>query len=197
ALGNLDKVYKVLEECKAKPMTSLWNPANLMNRAGIEFRAHGYSEEAVEMFEQALSWLKQRPPEDAQSNDTKYLLAAALYFTQNLSEAESILRDLCELNPERLDYLGCLGIVLARKGDRKEALWISEQLKNWNKPYLFGRNTFWQAAIAAALGEKEKAIVLLRTAISQGQRYSGLYCNWALEPLWDYPAFIELLKPRD
>jgi tetratricopeptide (TPR) repeat protein len=197
ALGDIDEVHKVLEESKAKPMTSYWNPARLMATAGVEFKAHGYGEEAAEMLKQALSWLRQRSPEDLQSDSIKYQLAWALISSQNLIEAESILRDLHEFNPESLGYLGSLGIAAARNGDGEEALRISYQIKNWNKPYPFGKDLFWQAAIAAALGEKEQAIVLLRDAISKGQSYSGLYCILTLEPLWDYPAFIELLKPRE
>ena len=107
------------------------------------------------------------------------------------------MRDLIELYPERIYYPGYLGITAAKRGDREEALRISEQLKNWNKPYLFGNELFWQAAIAAALGEKDRAIALLRDAITQGRSYSSLYCHFALEPLWDYPAFIELIKPKE
>ena len=197
ALGDLDEVCEVLEESKAKPLTDYWNPARLMGLAGGEFKAHGYSEEADEMYEQALSWLRQRSPEKAKSNGIKYQLAWAYISTQNLKEAESVLIDLCKLNPEDLSYLGSLGLVAAKNGYIEEALRISEQLKNWNKPFLFGRDTLWQVAIAAALGEKEQAIVLLRTAISQGRSYLGLYCNILLEPLWDHPAFMELLKPKD
>jgi tetratricopeptide (TPR) repeat protein len=197
AMGDLDEVYKVLEESKAKPLTDYWNPARLMARAGTEFKSHGYGEAAAEMFEQALSWLRQRSPEEAQSANMKYQLAWTLINTQNLTEADTILRDLIELYPENLNYLGSLGLVAARKGDREEALRIAEQIKNWNKPYLFGTDLFWQASIAASLGEKDRAISFLRAAIAQGRSYNGLYCNIVLESLWDYPAFIELIKPKD
>jgi tetratricopeptide (TPR) repeat protein len=197
ALGDIDEVYKVLEESKAKPLTDYWNPARLMARAGTEFKAHGYGEAAAEMFEQALSWLKQRSPEEMQSENMKYQLAWALINTQNLTEADTVLRDLIELYPEKLNYLGSLGLTAAKMGDREEALRISEQIKNWNKSYLFGGDLFWQAIIAASLGEKDRAITLLRGAITRGQSYSGLYCIIGLEPLWDYPAFIELIKPKD
>ncbi len=197
AMGDLDEVYKVLEESKAKPLTGYWNPARLMARAGTEFKAHGYGKAAAEMFEQALSWLRQRSPEEIQSDSMKYQFAWTLINTQNLTEADTVLRDLIELYPERLYYLGSLGLTAAKKGEREEALRISEQIKNWNKPYLFGEDLFWQAAIAAALGENDRAIAFLQDAITQGVTYRDVYCIIELEPLWDYPAFIELIKPRD
>ncbi len=196
ALGRLDKVYKVLEESYAKPLTDYWNSARLMVSAGAEFKAHGYDDAAAEMFEQALSWLRQKSPEE-QSDYMKYQLALAYAYSQNWGEARTLFKELHELYPESLTYLGNLGLLAARTGDREEALRIFELLKNWDKPYIFGSHTFWQAVIAAALDEKERATTLLRDALSQGQRHSNLYCIMSLEPLWDYPAFIELLKPRE
>jgi serine/threonine protein kinase len=197
AQGNLNEVYKVLEKSYAKPLTDNWNPARLMYAAGIEFKSHGYGESAANMFEQALSWLRQRSQEDMQSVSMKYQLAWALITTQNLTEASTVLRELVESYPEDLNYIGSLGLLAAKKGDSEEALSISEKIKNWNRPYLFGRDLFWQAAIAASLGEKDRAIAFLRDAIAQGEDYSDLYCNIVLEPLWDYPPFKELIKPRD
>jgi tetratricopeptide (TPR) repeat protein len=158
---------------------------------------HGYGESAAKMFEQSLSWLRQRPPEEMQSERMKYRLAWALLNTQNLTEASTVLRELVESYPENIHYLGSLGFASAKKGDRDEALRISEKIKNWNKPYLFGGDLFWQAAIAASLGEKDRAIAFMRNAIAQGQDYTDLNCDIVLEPLWDYPPFKELIKPRD
>jgi serine/threonine protein kinase/tetratricopeptide (TPR) repeat protein len=197
AQGNMDEVHRVLEESHAKPLTGIWNPARLMALAGIEFKSHGYGEAAAKMFEQALSWLRERSTEERQSERMKYQHAWALLNTKNLDEASTVLGELVVSYPENLSYLGSLGLALAKKGDHEEALRISDKIKNWNKPYLFGSDQFWQAAIAASLGEKDRAISFLRSAIAQGLRYSGLYCNIILEPLWDYPPFKELIKPRE
>ena len=69
-------------------------------------------------------------------------------------------------------------------------------MKNFERPYLFGGNTFWRARIAVLLGEKEQALVLLRDALGQGTAYGSLYLNMDLEPLSDYPPFQELIKPK-
>jgi tetratricopeptide (TPR) repeat protein len=197
ALGRLDEVQNLIEEILVKPMTSDWFPADLISGVGVELKAHGYDEAAAEMYEQSLLWLKQRSLKEELSDDMKTTLAWTLSETQNWDEAEAVFRDLIESNPENLDYLGGLGIVMARRGNREEALRISEQLKNWDKPYSFGNHTFWQATIAANFGEKVRAISLLQTALQQGFSYRFLYCNVTLEPLWDFPPFVELIKPRD
>jgi tetratricopeptide (TPR) repeat protein len=197
ALGRVTEIKKVLEESYGKPLTIDRSPAMLMYEAGEELKTHGYDDEAVEMFEQALSWLSQRSQKEGLSEYMKLQLAWAQFDTQHLVEAESTFRDLNESNPENLVYIGALGIVASRKGDRQKALKISERLKNWDKPYSFGEHTYWQAAIFANLGEKDRAVSLLQTSIQQGYFYANLYCRSTLEPLWDYPAFIEFMKPRD
>jgi len=37
---------------------------------------------------------------------------------------------------------------------------------------------------------------LLRDAMAEGVPYTRLLADIDLEPLWDYPAFIELIKPK-
>jgi tetratricopeptide (TPR) repeat protein len=197
AIGNLNGVNKVIDESDSKILSDYWNPARLMGVAGIEFKAHGYDAEATEMFKQLLSWLTGRSKEISESSRMKNQLGWAYYLNGNLTEAESVFRDLHESDLENLSSLGSLGFVLAWKGDKEEALQLSGQLENWDRPYLFGDDFYWQAVIFAALGEKEKAVSLLRTAVSQGLYFPDLYCNIALETLWDHPAFIELIKPRD
>jgi tetratricopeptide (TPR) repeat protein len=194
SLGKLDQVKKAVEESFTRPVISNWYPAKLIAEAGREFLARGYIEESAEMYAQAVSLLKQRSIKEELSDDKKNTLALAHLGTQNLEEAETIYRDLSESNPDNIGYLGVQGIIAAKKGDKEEALRISKILKNWDKPYPFGRNIFWQAAITANLGEKERAVSLLQKAIKQGHGYP--YCAPAFKPLWDYPPFIELLKPR-
>ena len=46
--------------------------------------------------------------------------------------------------------------------------------------------------IAVALGDRERAMALLRE-----RGYEGwLHTQFQLEPLWDYPPFQELLRPK-
>lgn len=79
----------------------------------------------------------------------------------------------------------------ARRGDRDEALRTAEG------PRLFGEHTFWRACIATQLGERQRAVDLLREAISQGRYVSShVHRHIDLEPVWDYPPFVELIAPH-
>ena len=73
---------------------------------------------------------------------------------------------------------------------------ISGELRDIDRPYMFGNHTYWRACIAALLGEKEEAMNLLREALAQGVSYTRLHPDMDLEPLWDYPPFQELIKPK-
>jgi serine/threonine protein kinase len=69
--------------------------------------------------------------------------------------------------------------------------------KSLERPFLLGKHVYWRACIASLLGEKERAVALLREFFSQGRSYRvGLHRDIALEPLWDYQPFKELLRPK-
>ena len=76
-----------------------------------------------------------------------------------------------------------------------------------NPNLLFGQPTLWRAKIAALLGDRERAVSLLRAAISQGlmplDLAQGLgYAMWLhsdidFESLRSYPQFQSLIRPGD
>ena len=74
-----------------------------------------------------------------------------------------------------------------RRGDKEEALRISKELKDIERPYLFGEHTYWRACIA----------LLLRESFAQGKEYGVfLHRDMDLEPLRNYKPFQELLRPK-
>ena len=68
------------------------------------------------------------------------------------------------------------------------------------RPYLFGKDRYWRARIAAVSGKKELAVQLYRDCISQGinlwEYGIPIYESMDLESLRDYPPFQELIKPK-
>ncbi len=101
------------------------------------------------------------------------------------------------MSPNNSDYLGHLGALAARRGDRREAGRISAALASLEEPYLRGTHTFWRARIAGALGERERALALLRESLQEGQVYGPeLHTIIDFESMRDYPPFRELLRPE-
>jgi len=196
AIGRTDEAKKVIESSLA--ITSPTSrQGEVMLAASLELRAHGNMEEAKELADQAVMWYRSLGSEEDATEDQRYNLATALYYAGDLDEALRLFNRLSTENPDNLEYIGILGAIAARRGDRKEALRISDELKNRDPLYLFGTHTYWRACIASLLGEAENAVRLLREAFSQGEWYSDdLYTNIAFEPLRNYKPFQDLIKPK-
>ena len=120
-----------------------------------------------------------------------------------LDEAKVVLEGLLEDYPENILYLAQLGVVVARRGDREEASRISRLLEEADRPLMGPLNAsqtsaYQRAGIAAALGERERAMQLLRRSgpwlFVPGSRRGHM--DPRLEPLWDYPPFKELVLPK-
>jgi tetratricopeptide (TPR) repeat protein len=198
ALGKIGEVRKLIEESLtlSKPGFTTGSTGGTMRIAGEELRAHGYADAAMTSFDQAIQWYRSRPAEEMDSL-LRHSYGLTLYDARRWEEAKSIFEELAKKLPDNIEYQRYVGCIAARQGDRDKALKVSEWLKNLKQPYLFGEHTYYRACIAAILGEKDQAITLLKDSFLQGCTY-GLYLHkdFDLESLWDYPPFIELLKPK-
>ena len=167
-----------------------------MRTAGVELRAHGYADAATTSFDQAIEWYRSRPAEELDSL-FRYGYGLTLYDARRWEEAESVFEELAKEAPDNIWYQRYVGCIAARQGDREKALKVSEWLKNLKQPYLRGEHTYYRACIAAILGDKDQAVTLLKEIFLQGFGYSlDFHSDFDFESLWDYPPFIELLKPK-
>jgi tetratricopeptide (TPR) repeat protein len=197
ALGRVEDLDRLFEESKAlTPTPGSFTPGTVMLRAGRELRAHGFREDSVRVLNQALQWFESRTSPEITSEDNRRDRALTLYILDRSDEAKGLLDGLRADFPEKVDYLGRLGTLAARKGEKEEALRISNELEEDKRPYLFGNPAHWRARIAALLGDKEGAISLLRQAIKQGYSYASLQSIEDFESLADYPPFVQLMKPK-
>jgi hypothetical protein len=73
---------------------------------------------------------------------------------------------------------------------------MDARLAAMDSPFL-GRDTQHRAAIAAALGDRTRAVQLLREAYDQG---ASFFPTWHLAPefqlLWDFPPYQEFMRPK-
>jgi tetratricopeptide (TPR) repeat protein len=196
ALGKTDEVKKVVDKSLITS-SSVGTPGWVMWEAALELRAHGHMKAYREIVTRAIDWYKNRPPGEAATEKHRFDLAEFLYLAEQWDESEKIFKDLSRKKPDKINYKGYLGVLAARKGNLKEARKISDELKKMSRPYLFGQHTYWCARIASLLGEKQRAVELLRESFAQGKNY-GTYLHQVIdfEPIKDYPPFKELMRPK-
>ena len=196
ALGRTKELQKLFEESKTLPPQEGYSPGNIMLWAGRELRAHGFKEDSIRVLNQALQWFEARPEQEKASPTNRFDQAVTLYILRKWAEAAQLFERLHIDVPDKVDYLGYLGGVAVQMGNKEEALKISKQLEEDQRPYLFGNPTFWRARIAALLGDKEGAVNLIRQAMKEGYDYSSLHPCEDFESLADYPPYIQLMKPK-
>ena len=215
ALGRTGPVNAIANDALATQASS-GTPGLVMLVAAMELRAHGHREEADAMAARAadwyaaqpvdrflalqtpnrgFEWYRSRPPDIRKRLREEH--AMALAWAGRWNEVEAIVSGLAGADPSNVDYIGWRGVLAARRGDAPEALRVSDRLRTLNRPYVFGSDTYWRACIAAQLGQMQQAVDLLNQAFSEGYWFqTHLHRTIDLEPLWDYPPFRELLRPK-
>jgi tetratricopeptide (TPR) repeat protein len=199
ALGRIDELDGRLEEAIDFPDQEGWLPTSVMVFTAFELRAHGHLEASLDVAEKAIAWYETHPPDDPRDRERRSAMALAFYAAERWDDARALYEDLAIEFPDSVNYQGFLGTLAARRGDRDEALSISEGLVGLNDPYDFGRDTYWQACIAALLGEgeHERAMELLRGSFADGRKFNlQLHLDLDLEALFDDPGFQAFLEPK-
>jgi serine/threonine protein kinase len=198
--GKIEEVKKVIDESLLS-RSSAGTAGRVMLAAARELRLRGYQEAFKDIAGRAVEWYRGRAAGKEVSEEQRSEVAAALYVSEQWEEAGALIEKLRSEKPDNIDYLGYGGALAARRGNKEDALKISEELKKIDRPYIFGAQTYWRARIAALLGMKEEAVELLRQSFAQGNYYvsarRGLIIQEAdLDPLRDYAPFKELMKPK-
>jgi predicted Zn-dependent protease len=196
ALGRTEALFRLLEASQSKRWV-IGEPAAVMEQAARELRRHGFPQQSLAVAVRGIEWLRARPPSEWRGSH-RPALARMFYLAERWDEAQSAFERLALESPDSVDYAGYLGAIAARQKDVARAVAASEKLRRLSSADLFGRHTFWRACIASLLGERERAVSLLRDSFGQGQ-YQGLRVHQApeFESIWSFPPFIELLKPRE
>jgi tetratricopeptide (TPR) repeat protein len=196
ALGRVDEAVSAAERCLVD--------TDMVDRAGevllegaAELRVHGNHEASLRLANLAVSWCEAHPDSTRPSGGWIGLHADALRYAERWQEAADLLRPVVQDGSNEPAVIGVLGGLAGRLGDREGAMEASEALRRLDEPHLFGWHTYRRACIAAVLGERKDALDLLRRSIAEGDGYgSHLHIEIDLESLWDYPEFIELVRPK-
>ena len=124
-------------------------------------------------------------------------MAWTAYVAGDWALADSLYQPLHEQFPDAADYVGRIGVIAARRGDRDSAMAVDAALQQLHPPYDRGSTTEMRAAIAAVLGDRDRAVGLLRQAFDEGQ----YCCTWVhtdpdLVLLAGYAPYEQFVKPK-
>ena len=146
----------------------------------------------------AVAWYHAQPLPDQDQPEYRYTLARSLELVGRYKEAQAVVERLATEDPGNVDYEGVRGVLAARQGNRAEAQRIDQALARLSRPYLFGVHTYYRAQIAAVLGDRDRAVNLLREAIAQGAvtAWDHRHSESAFVFLHGYPPFDDVLRPK-
>jgi len=207
AIGRTQEVNQRVEEVGALSPHPFRTPGAVLRETALELRAHGYPEAAGHVLERALAWFSTRARSEQASESYRFQLAQTLLVSAQLDHARAIAQELAREYPSNLNYLGLLGVLAAQRHDQRYAERVDSLLSHARGPYRRGLPSYWRAAIAAQLGEREKSVTLLTEATAQGLaeeflasqglfRGHSLHSDFYFEPLHGYPPFQQLLRPK-
>lgn len=206
ALGRIDEVRTRISESEGLPPQSGLipslpplrglGPGSVMTEAALELRAHGQADASRQIVNRAIEWYASRLRQAPRQESLQKGLASVQYLAGDWQASMTMWTALSEQNPTDVDCLGYVGVSAARLGRRVDATNVDRRLRDWNRLYTFGRNTLWRARIAAQLGERQRAVDLLRQAFAEGHVFdSELHRDFDLETLRGFKGFEDILNP--
>jgi serine/threonine-protein kinase len=216
-LGRTTEVMRLLDSMEARPTESRTSVGGAAVAALWEARSHGHGD----LTRAIGSWLEARS--GLLSVSTRSNLSAAGYVsgaarspvadalmaTDRWERVAHLADSLLTRAPQDPGALGLAALAAAKRGDRPRAAQLAARLtqaaaRAESLPAVSGRHRRnrhdahlrWRAAVAAALGDVERATSLLREQ-TEGGWDGGLYHDeLTFDLLRAYPGFQALITPR-
>jgi hypothetical protein len=130
--------------------------------------------------------------------DDSVAFATALLAAQNYGRSREWWQRLASVQDTSGEARRNLAYLAAREGDRDAVARESDQ---WElHPPLFspGLVSYRRAQVFAELGDKPRAIALLRQAFAEGYPFSvTIHRDIHLQSIWNEPGFLDLMRPKD
>ena len=196
ALGRTEEVLKKVDAILAVRGGSDGDPVTIAAATAGELLWHGKADAARAVAARALGAVGSGAP----LLRTVYDVAAgevmnAAVIAGKLDEAERLLA--IQMPAPGPGQVAWRGVLAARRGDSTAARGFAARLAAMKSPYVRGGTLYGRARIAAALGEKEQAVNLLRSAFADGLTYDGTVHGLPeFAAMRDYPPFVQLMTPK-
>jgi len=197
AFAALDRGRQALEladSVLAATMDTTGGEVGALVTCATEFSAHGDTSMAIKLAQKALAWWGAHP---VARTTTNRAVSEALAFRMvgHLDSAEVRLA-IAARDSTAVTAAGLLAAThFQRTGDRAALQHAADSIGALKRRWLFGAQHTTQAGLLAWLGDRERAVGLIRRAIDEGQPMQVLHRSALLQPLWTDAAFQALLAP--
>jgi len=190
-MGELEEVFPIVDGFRETGARGY-----ILNTVS-ELSFHGLDDAARRILEDELAGLAHDSLSPAEIQYTGDIL----HRLGRNEEAQAVFRGIVERNPEGLRALGKLGVAAALAGDLDLAREMERRIDQ--HPQADARSGEWllaKAEMAAALGEKGQAVVLLEEYSRTSTNFPPhiiLHRSFTLPHLLkDYPPFQEFMRPK-
>lgn len=197
AMGRTSELTALFDHAASLPPRGALTLGVVMSTAAADLDAHGHGAESGPVYERALAWFEGRPADEAEGASHRSWHAWTLRHSGRLEEARERYRSMVSDAPDNLQLHGNLGILAAELGDRDGAMEHFRWLQEVDDARRRAGADLWRGYIAAALGERDLAVRLLRLSFDGGQaHFRWLHRDEALNGLRGYGPFEVVVRPR-
>ena len=123
ALGQLDSLSSLVLEIESMlPTSGSASVAALLLSVALELRAHGELQEAKLVLRHVSAAVRARPAAEQATAGARRGMGRVLYLLDDFTGAKALFTKLSQESPQDPDYLGMLGLIAMKLGDRVEAM---------------------------------------------------------------------------
>jgi TolB-like protein len=208
-LGRRRELDASLDQVVTMTPAGGWDAGSVFAVGALEANVHGHEAWVPDIRRRALAWYAGLPAteRDRDREASTFGLTWVLYSVQAWDELAARVDWLARDAPGDLRWVAYRGVIAARHGDRPAAVRAdsilaasgsTERLTAIGAPgRSLAQSRYPRAQIAALLGDRDRAVALLRDALAHGLPFTiYLHTDPAMSSLHGYPPFDALMVPK-
>ena len=176
-----------------------WQTADRLRRIALELRVHGHPAASARVLDRVFELYGAAPDSVRRDPTSRRQLGRALRTAGRWAESREVFEGLLDEGHDPHITRGDLAVAAAALGDRELAEEVDRWYADWAaaNPRQNGWATQWRSRIAALLGDRDRAVLLIAQAHEEG------WPHWAFDELVEeydglrgYAPFEEVMRAR-